>query len=103
MEKLFARSLKRSRAKRLDRFQEISIRSRTLLKKAVRSKDRDALDALIVDIEHSIQLAAGNFAEIISSPDYKSSSFGKYYMMAAAILSRAEMEYRKLSSKKDLP
>jgi hypothetical protein len=81
---------------------EISRHSRHLLKKAVRSKNREALDTLIIDIEHSIHLAAGNFAEIISSPGYKSTSFGKYYTMAIETLSRAEMEYKKLSRPKSL-
>jgi len=79
----------------LSTFRQISTRSRILLKKAVRSKDREALDALIIDIEYSIQLASGNLSELLHASPLQ--ALGKYVSKAMETLSLAEFEYRKLA------
>ena len=60
-------------------FRKINQQSRIRLKKAIRARDHDALEAIILDIEHSIQIAAGNLIEILNGSALVSRSFGKYY------------------------
>jgi hypothetical protein len=76
---------------------QITSKSRTLIKKAVKARDHEALDALILDIEHTVHLAAANLGEILSGTATISKSFGKYYSLAMETLSEAEMEYQKLA------
>lgn len=82
-------------------FRQISRRSRHLLKKAVLAQDQEALESLILDMEHSIYIAAGSLCEILQNSQTGSTSFGKYYTMAAETLFRAELEYQKLAERRN--
>jgi hypothetical protein len=101
-EKLPQRNLQKSKdASCITNFRQISRRSRYLLKKALLAQDQEALESLILDMEHSIYIAAGSLCEILQNSQADSSSFGKYYTMAAETLFRAELEYQKLSERKN--
>lgn len=76
---------------------QITSKSRILIQKAVKARDPEALDALILDIEHTVHLAAANLTEILNASTVISRSFGKYYSLAMETLSHAEIEYQKLA------
>lgn len=100
-DKSFFRYLKRPQTPPNSSFQQIIRRSRSLLKKAVRAKDREALDALIVDIEHSIHLASGNLSYLLHSSATTGGTFGKYVSKAMETLTLAETEYQKLAGQQN--
>jgi hypothetical protein len=99
--KLPQRNLRRTRDTKCIIFQQISRRSRYLFKKAVEAQDKEALAALILDMEHSMYIAAGSLFELLHSTHTGCRSFGKYYTMVAETLSLAELEYQKLSERKN--
>jgi hypothetical protein len=96
IEKLPQRDLQKNRDG-CTTFQQLSRRSRYLLRKAVLARDQEALESLILDMEHSLQIAAGNLCEILDGAQTGSGSFGKYYSMTTETLFRAELEYQKLA------
>jgi hypothetical protein len=100
MEKLPQRNLQKSRDGCIT-FQRISRRSRFLLRKAVLARDQEALESLILDMEHSLQIAAGSLCEILDGAQTGPGSFGKYYTMTAETLFRAELEYQKLAENRN--
>jgi hypothetical protein len=100
MEKLPQRNLQKNRDG-CTTFQQLSRRSRYLLKKAVEARDQEALESLILDMEHSIHIASGNLCEILGGAQTGPGSFGKYYSMAAETLFLAEIEYQKLAEHKE--
>ena len=91
-----ARHQKRMRQNPL---QQIILKSRSILKRAVMAKDREALDALIVDIEHTMHLAAGNLSELLQGTTANSSILARFFSKATETLSMAESEYQKLVAK----
>jgi hypothetical protein len=95
-EKPSQRDLQKTRDPVCITFQQINRRSRYRLHKAVQARDQEALESLILDIEHSIHTAAGSLCEILHSAQTNSLSFGKYYSMAAETLLQAKLEYQKL-------
>ncbi|MFA6060668.1 MAG: hypothetical protein WC756_20895 [Taibaiella sp.] len=98
IEKLPQRDLQKTRDPVCTTFQQINRRSRYLLYKAVQARDQEALESLILDIEHSIHIASGNLCEILHGAETGSWSFGKYYSMATETLFRAKLEYQKLAT-----
>lgn len=78
-------------------FSQISLRSRSLLRKAVREQDAEAIESLILDIEHSIQTLTGSLFEIINGAGKDAGTFGEYYNMAVNTLAWAELEYEKIT------
>jgi len=79
--------------------QQIILKSRSILKRAVRAKDREALDALIIDIEHTMHLAAGNLSELLQGTAANSSILARFFSKATETLTMAETEYEKLVAK----
>lgn len=96
-EKLSQRDLLKTRDPVCTTFRQINRRSRYLLHKAVQAGDQEALESLILDIEHSIHIASGSLCEILHGAETDSWSFGKYYSMAAETLFQAKLEYQKLN------
>lgn len=96
-EKLPQRNLQKTGDPRCITFHQINRRSRYLLHKAIQAQDHEALESLILDIEHSIHIAAGSLCEILQGAQISSWSFGKHCSMAAETLYRAKLEYQKLT------
>lgn len=93
------RNLRRTRDTKCIIFRQISRRSRYLFKKAVKARDQEALAALILDMEHSMYIAAGSLFELLHSAHTGCRSFGKYYTMVAETLFLAKLEYQKLAER----